>query len=143
MPRRRSKTASVLTAFEGDPVLSAGVEVRNAAGGLNEALGVEPVEYHKDDTVVVILECDVSKIRFYPVKDTDGWRRVHILTATNAAVVDKSLVEDVLEAQRIKIEEAKGISRLPFGGEDPVEAHNRGDHDDEAVEGCPECEAAK
>lgn len=114
---RRSKTTSVLTAFESDPVLSAGVEIRNAAGGLNQALGIEPGEWHKQERVVVVLECDVSKIRFDPVKDTDGWRRVHILTATTAAVVDHELVADVLEAQRVKIEQAQGVERLPFTGD--------------------------
>lgn len=101
-----------LSPLEGKEVLSAGMEIRNAAGGLNEALKIEPVEWHHGDRVTVVLDCEMSKLRFDPVKDSDGLRRIHILTADEATIIDRSLVEEALEAQRIKIEEAAGVQRL-------------------------------
>lgn len=128
---------SKLTPFEGSAVLSAGVEVRNAAGGLNEALGIEPEEYHKDDEVTVIMRCTVKGVRFDKVKDTDGLKRVHIMTANTAAIVDDSFGADVLEKQRIKIEEAKGVRNLDAGALSI--AHFNGEHEDDPVDGCEEC----
>lgn len=132
-----------LTPFEGDDVLSAGVEIRNAAGGLNEAMKIDAAEWHKDDEVVVALRCSVTKIRFEPIKDTDGWRRVHILDASTAAVIDSDVVEKLLSAQAEKIRRAKeaekGTQRLPLE-EELQAAHDEGDHADGLMAGCPACD---
>jgi hypothetical protein len=40
------------------------------------------------------------------------------LKAGNATLVARDLVEGALEANRIKIEEARGLFRLPIDGED-------------------------
>lgn len=136
---KKAKADSPLRKFEGSTVLSAGIEVKNAGGGLNEALAVDPQEWHRGDEVVVVLKCKVEKLRFDPVPKTDGLRRVHIMSASQATVVDESLVAGVLEEQAVRIERAKGIIRLPFG-EDLQEEHDRGEHRD-LVEGCPACDA--
>lgn len=65
--------------FEGKTVLSVGIEIPGAAGGLRDALAIDPIVKHKDDEALVLLRCKVEKLRHDPVKDTDGWRRVHIL----------------------------------------------------------------
>lgn len=127
-----------LGTFEGLDVLNAGLEIRNAAGGLNESMKVDPETWHKDEEITVVMRCKVDKIRFDPVKDLDGWRRVHILSATEAAVIDDSIVAEVIDEQARRIEEAKGIHRLPIAQQ---EAHERGEHAEALVEGCPACDA--
>lgn len=119
-----------LQAFEGTPVLSSGVTMPGASGGLNKALTVNGLELHKGDKVVLAVECTVAELRFPPVKDTDGVQRVHVLKVENAAVIDDATVGEALEAQRVKVEEAKGITALPF--EDPDPAADVDDPTDEA-----------
>lgn len=137
-PRKRSTQQTALSPFEGKPVLSVGLEIRNAAGGLNEALQIDPAEWHHGERVTVVLDCDVSKLRFDPVKDTDGLRRVHVLTADEATVVDRAVVADALEEQQKRIEEAQGIRRLELQNE-IVQAHDRGEHK-RLRDDCPRCE---
>jgi hypothetical protein len=114
----RSRVKGGLSAFEGKTVLSVGVTVRNAGGGLNKALSVDPAEWHQGDRVVVVLDCEVDKVRFDRVKDSDGVQRVHILVADGATIVERDLVADVLDAQERRLEEAAGIHRLPMGEDD-------------------------
>lgn len=128
---------SKLAKFEGRQVLTAGLEIRNAAGGLNEALKVDPEEWHHGDEVHVVLRCDVTKLRFDPIKDMDGFRRVHILTANEATVIDGTLVAEALSEQAKRIEEAAGIRRLALLSEVRA-AHDRGEHT-KLVEDCELC----
>lgn len=132
-----------LTPFEGIPTVAVGIEIRNAAGGLNEALAVDPAEWHQGDEVTVVLRCNVDKIRFDNAKDTDGNRRVHILSAFDAAVIDSDIVDEQLDEQRRRIEEAKGLQRLDFDGTELAAAHEAGDHASGLVDGCPECDTER
>ena|SRR5687768_10310016 len=134
-----------LSKYRGRDVLSIGVEIRNAAGGLNDALKVDPEEYEVDDEITVVMRCVVDKHRHEKVKDTDGLRLVHILSANEAAVIDDALVAEVLdrqskriEAAKIQREQEKGIFQLSAA---MTEAHEEGAHADELVEGCPACDA--
>ena len=108
------KPAEGLSMYEGIPELSAGIEIRNAAGGLNEALEIDPRAWHKKDRIFVALEVEVDEIRHKGLKEANGWKRVHRGSAVRATVIDADLVEDLLEQQAIRIEEAKGTQRLPF-----------------------------
>lgn len=128
--------APALGKFEGRKVDAVGLEIRNAAGGLNEAMKIDPAEFHIDDEVTVVMRCTVTKVRHDPLKDTDGLRRVHILTAGEATIIDDELVSDVLEKQKIRIEEATGVTRLPI---ELVDAHQRGEHAQDLIEECPKC----
>lgn len=142
--------ARTLTPFEGKDVLAAAIEIPNAAGGLREAMAIDPQEYHHGERRYVVLELDCTKVRFDPVKDTGGLRRVHVFSATGATFVDADLVAKHVEAQRERIEAAKieaeraeraeGIRRVPFGDE-LQDAHDRGEHMDGLVEGCADCQA--
>lgn len=109
---------SVLDDFEGAAVISSGVEIPNAAGGLRDAMKIEPRQFHHGERVYLVLECDVSKIRFDPIKDSDDLARVHVFTAQHAVIVDADLVKAQLEEQKARIlkakEEAAGIQRLDF-----------------------------
>lgn len=119
MARARAKAAAVepekfaLSSFEGKDVLSTTVAIRRAGDGLSKALGVDPVELHHGETVYVVLKTTVEKIRHDPVTDTDGLQRVHMLVTEAATIVAASLVEAHIEEQKVRIEEAAGISRLP------------------------------
>lgn len=141
---------STLGDFEGDDVLQSGIEIPGAAGGLRDAMAVDPVRLSKDDEVFIVLRCTVAKVRFEPIKDTDALRRVHILAADEATFVDGDLVREHLAAQSDRIQRAKeaaaGVSRLEFvedGDEDDeaevlVRQHNVGAHLTPLAE-CPLC----
>jgi hypothetical protein len=88
-----------LTPFEGTAVIGTGIEISGAAGGLSDALAVDPLELHKGDRVYVLIEGEVGKIRFDPVKGVDGLNRVHVLSVTGVAIVDKEFAQDALDEQ--------------------------------------------
>jgi hypothetical protein len=129
-----------LSPFEGRPVLAVGIEIPGAGGGLRDALTVDPQEFHYDDTVFAVIEGKVGKLRFDPINGADGVRRVHVLDVERATIVDADDVETMLEEHEKRVMEAKGIARLPYG-DDLQDAHQRGEHSDGLVEGCPDCDA--
>lgn len=102
-------------------MLGTRVAITNAGDGLSEAMLVDPNELELGSTVYVVLECTTTRVQYEPVKDTDTLIRKHVLRAGTATLVDGTLVHDVLEAQRLAIEKAKGVTRLDFedqGGSD-------------------------
>lgn len=112
----KTKPASSLKAYEGRDVLQSTIRVVNAGDGLSTALAVEPVEHHIGDTVYVVLECEVSRVQFDEIKDTDCLVRVHTLKAGVGTIVDQALVDEVLTEQKVKnqkaADEAAGIEQL-------------------------------
>lgn len=101
-----------LSNFEGLEVSQSSIEIPGAAGGLRDALKVDPVEKHKGDVIHVVLECEVQKIRHDSIDKDDlagPQERVHILRVTNATLVDRELVAESLEAQAERIQQAKEI----------------------------------
>lgn len=134
-----------LEPFEGSQVIGVGIELPGAGGGLREALTIDPVVFHKGDEFHVVLRCKTGKVRFDPVKDTDAVRRVHVGDVLDAAIVDADDVKEMLEAQALRIEEARGIQRLEFDDDSPEQAelrkaHEAGGHADDLVAGCPPCD---
>lgn len=103
-----------LQPYQGREVLSAGVKIRNAGDGLSKALNVDPVEYPIDTTIHVVLECEVAKHTYEEIKDTDGLSLIHDLKAGRATIVDVSVVEDFLDEQERRIEEATPQAALSF-----------------------------
>jgi hypothetical protein len=111
-----------LAPFEGQEVITTGVEISNAAGGLNDALSVDPQSWMHGDSLIVVLRCDVTKVRFDPVKGAeDKLRRVHVMRATDATVGEEGLLDDLerlINEQRDRIrrsrEAEEGIDPLPF-----------------------------
>lgn len=137
-------TPGPLSPFENKSVRSVGVEIPNAAGGLREAMKLDPVEMHHGDKVFIVLECDVTKVRFDPVSDdSDDLKRVHVLNAAAATIVDEGLVREHLDNQAARIEEAKRRSAGEFTlDEAQLEvAHDAGEHAAGLVAGCPPCDA--
>ncbi len=127
-----------LPPFEGLPTLEVSLEVRGIEGGLNEGLTVEPIVMHKGDRVYLLLEGTVDSILHKSVKDEDGWRRAHVLRVEAGTVVDADFAEERLAEHALRLEEARGVQRLPF--DELLDAHHRGEHADALVEGCLECD---
>lgn len=105
--------------FEGQDVIGTQIKITNAGDGLSKALAIEPRELTQRETVYVVLECEVDTISFKPMKDVAAVVRIQSLRAGTATLVDKDLVSDHLEAQRVRIEEAAGVHRLDFDVEEP------------------------
>lgn len=108
-----------LEPFEGLPVVSAGIEIPGAAGGLRDAMKVEPRAWHQGDRCYVLLECDVAKVRHDPIEQGEyngPQRRVHILNALGGTIMEPDLAKPAIDAQHERItkarEEALGIQRL-------------------------------
>lgn len=93
--------------YEGHDVVTATVSIRNTGHGLEEAMQVDPVKLPLGTTHYIVLECEVEKHRFDPVKDTDDLTLVNMLKAGRATIVDYDLVRDALNAQTERIEDAK------------------------------------
>ena len=107
----------ILEDFEGNPVTTVGVEIRNAGGGLSEALDVEPVLLHGGDTVYVVMRCDVTGVNHKPIKGDEGnWKRIHVMRATDATIMDSAAVRKAIDSQRERIrrehERRKGVEHL-------------------------------
>jgi hypothetical protein len=106
-----------LTSYRGHPVTGSTVAIRNTGDGLSAALAVEPVELPLQGTVHVVLECEVEKHRYDPVKDTSDYILVNMLKAGRATLVDRDLVEKYLDDQQRRIDEAKGEPQLDLDSE--------------------------
>ncbi len=131
---------SELGKFEGKPVHGTRIAVTRAGDGLSEAMKVDPIILHQGDTVYVVLECAVDKVRFDPIDKTDGVARVHLLKAGTATLIDGDAVRSALDEQRERITLAKeadqGVQRIGF---DLAAAHAAGEHEDSPVDECTAC----
>lgn len=133
-----TETKSKLTPLEGREVLSATIAIRNAGDGLSQAMEVDPTELHHGETVYVVLECLVEKLRFDPIDKSDGLQRVHMLKAGRATMVDGTIVSEALDRQQAKIDAAQGSPQLPGIADGSAPARPRG----EASEPTPVGDAA-
>jgi hypothetical protein len=114
----RRETEMELGTFEGRDIVQTSVAVTNAGDGLSQSLTVEPRILHVGDTGAVVLEYTVTKVGFVPVKDTDVLARVATLKAGNATLIDLDVVGSALEANRVRIEQARGLFRLDLDGDE-------------------------
>lgn len=138
---------SKLSDFEGLSVRQVGIEIPGAAGGLRDPLRIDPQEWHKGDRLYVVMELQVSKVRFDSIDKDDpagDQRRVHITEVLGTAIVDRELVGEALAEQKRRVELAKeaaaGVGRLPVDDE-AEKAHDDGLHAAGLVPGCAKCEA--
>lgn len=111
-------------------MIGAGIEVHNAGAGFSDAMKVDPVLLNHGDVVYVVIETEVSKVRYDEVVEGRGedrevtgeLLRVHMLRATSATLVDKELVGDAIAAQKDRIQAAKdaaaGQERLDLEAEE-------------------------
>lgn len=105
---------TTLHKFEGREVIGTKVAIRRAGDGLSKAMAIEPQELRTGDRVFVVMECEVGKIAFDPVKETRHSVRLQDLVALTVTIVDKDLVAEALAAQQAKIEEAEARASLDF-----------------------------
>lgn len=100
--------------FEGLPVVGVMLELRNAAGGLNEALSVAPVVHHLGDEFDVTCRVKLVKVRHQSrdgKDEPDGPQmRVEIADVIRAVLVDQSLVQGEFDRQAKALAEAKEIA---------------------------------
>lgn len=109
---------SKLHEFEGRDVLQSSVKIVKAGDGLSKAVAVEPTEFAIGDEVYVVLHAVVTKVHYEPLSDTGTLRRVHTLSTETATSVAPEFAWEVIEQQRIAIERAAGVERLPLGDDD-------------------------
>lgn len=139
---------SNLTPFEGEPTLSVGIEIPGLSGGLRDSMRIDPVEHRAGDRLYVLVEVDVDKFHYDPVRsggrdgERVGWRRVEILSANTAMFVDPDSVKSMIDEHKRRIQRAKdeasGQGRL--GTDDELHAdHADGRHADGYAEGCVDC----
>lgn len=121
-----TKPTNGLHEYEGRDVLQATIRVTNAGDGLSTALAIAPTEYRIGDTVYVVLECEVSRVQYDEIKDTEALARVHTLKAGTGTIVDEALVTEVLTAQKVANQkardEADGIEQLDLDGNPDLDA---------------------
>lgn len=136
--------APQLESFDGRDVRSTAISITNAGDGLSKSMKIDPKELHIGETVFVVLECEVAKLRFVPIGETSDLTREHILRAGAGTLVDKDLVESVIDEARARIlqaeEEAKGLQQIPEV--DLAEEHRNGQHK-RARKGCELCAVEK
>lgn len=118
-----SSEPRALEPFEGRDVIGSKVAITRAGDGLSDALSVDPGAFDLGAEIYVVLKCEVGKVRYSEVKDTQSLVREHTFVAEAATIVDADLVADLVQAQvemtRKRKEEAAGIQSLDF--ETPAE----------------------
>lgn len=134
-----SELLEQLPEFEGLPTLEVSLEVRGIEGGLNEGLTIAPAVMHRGDRVYLLIEGTVDHILHKGMADQDGWRRAHVIRVDAGTIVDKEFAADRLEAHTLRLEEARGLQRLPFDA-DLINEHEKGEHASGLVEGCAACD---
>lgn len=107
------KKKGELSEFDGRDVLQATLTITKTGDGLSKTMQIDPAEYHVGEKLYVVMEVIVSKVRFDQIIDTDALKRVHITEAETIAIVDSSVVADVMAQQKKKLEELEGTLRLP------------------------------
>jgi len=123
----RTNDPHALEPFEGQDVIGAKVAITKAGDGLSDALAVEPAAFPLGSKLYVVLEVNVEKVRYVPVKDTGSLVREHTLAAQGATFVDAELVAGLIdqtkELVRKRKEEEAGIQSIPFD-DPPADVHD-------------------
>lgn len=109
-----------LAPFAGRDVVQTAVKVTKAGDGLSAALAIDPRELNIGDKVTIVIDTEVSRVDFAPIKDTDVLVREHTLKAVGATIIDRDLVAAALDSQAERIqlakEAAQGVQRLDLTG---------------------------
>jgi hypothetical protein len=105
-----------LEAFDGREVERMTVKVTNTGDGLSQAMTIDPRPFHIGDEVYVLMQTEVAGVSFKPLHaDYPLGPLVCIptLRAGTATIVDRKFAHRKLEQQRIAIERAAGVERIP------------------------------
>lgn len=105
---------------------------------------VDLIELHIGDVIDVVRRCEVDKVRYDEVKETDGLKRVHMLKAIQATPIQSEAIDAAFAEQQKRLEELQGVQQLDLDGdgegedddvETPDGADNLADLADDASEG--------
>lgn len=114
---------TTLTPFDGREVLTASGRFVGLGDGLSQALTLDAREYHIGDRVTFLVDCDASAVQMREIKDVGKLDRLH--TFKGVTVVDVTTSRDsfteILDEQKRRNEEAKGILALDLNGDEPDE----------------------
>lgn len=137
----------LIETYEGRDVVQTPLQITHTGDGLSAAMAIEPTVLHHHATVYVVLECEVDKVSYPPIKDTNKLARMHTLKAGRATIVEKDLVLDALNAQASRIQAAvdsqAGQGALDLEKANLAGDHVLGEHKDGLVKGCPKCDQEK
>lgn len=116
-PKAADPQTGALGTFDGMEVIGTKVNIKRAGDGLSQSLAIEPELLHMHERRFVLLEVMVGPVKFDPVKDTTAkCMRVHDLIAQTVTFVDEEFAREKVAAQKRKIDEARGVHELEFGG---------------------------
>lgn len=139
------EAVDILGTFEGASVRRAAITIPNAAGGLRDALKIEPQVFRAGDHVTVVMDLVCVDLHFPAIdKAAPGGdrERVHVFKAEGATFIDRELVASVLDEQCVRIEAAKDAE----SGQERIDGakldldHFEGKHADALVAGCAKCD---
>jgi hypothetical protein len=108
-----------LGTFEGRDVLEIAIKVTKAGDGLSSAITVDPVDLALGDEAYVVLRTRVTAVDFKQIKDTEALTRLLTLTTNAGTIVDAGAVKKAIDETQRKIDEAKGVSKIPGMETDP------------------------
>lgn len=137
-----------LGTFEGKQVLTASVEMPNAAGGLREPMQFDPKVIHHEDEGYLVLKYKARRVGFKPIPNTQALNRVVTLDITEGTFADEGDVAALLDAQRARVAEGKARAEAAEAGgvivyptdEELHADHQAGDHDANPIQGCVDCQ---
>lgn len=113
-----SDTMTEFRPVDGMRILASGVSMPGASGGLNKALSVNGLQLDHGEEITLVISCRVKELRYPEIKDTDGFQRHHVLEVLEVAPIDPEAVAAAMDEQRVKLEQAQGVHRLPLGDPD-------------------------
>lgn len=109
--------------FENREVVGAAMKIVRAGDGLSEALSLSPEMFKSGETVTVVLEGEIGDIIYKRVRDTDAFRRVHVLVTERIVRIPSEDAAGYFDAEAKRLaalrDEKDGVSRLPLG-DDPL-----------------------
>lgn len=119
--------ASELGVFEGKRVVASKVIVKRAGDGLAKPLAADPRAWESGMRAPILLWGTFGKIEHDPVKEGEGFVRIHDFDTEEAIVLDQvdiGMLEELMSEQRRAVfsweseqarlkAEAKGVVQLP------------------------------
>ncbi len=118
MAPRLNRRPADLGELDDLPVIAAGIELPSAAGGLRDALTIDPELFEHGERAYVVLDVTMNKLKHNPITledpdgyEIEGWERVHVFDVNGATFIDADAVKAALADQALKIRKAEDEAR--------------------------------
>lgn len=114
--------------WDGAPIVKVAIRVKNVGDGLSTAASTDPMTLHHGDEVDLLIRCKVASTALKPLdEDTPRGPQVadYILKGTGKATIldtGHAAIEDLLEEQQRRNDEAAGRPQLPLDGAGSIPA---------------------